>query len=382
MSAIALSDLSSLLAQFRGEGEVLSCYADLAGANGFQHRWQARLEASADAIRKQNGHYEKWRPEFDRNLSAIRQAIKSADQSRGRWLAVFSAQQRGFLETFLLDTPVMTDLVTDGSPYLVPLLSAIHRRREYLAVHVDVHRAQLYSATPGKVQLIEEFSAEVPPKQHSAGETWGMSQATIARHRDDVALHFRKDLVHHVERAWANHRFSGLMLLGPHSSLEQFRKELPPRLMAVVERETPASWYEQPTKIAEAIQEIAEETLRADEAKAVQNIWDRLAANRAVATGAAGVVAALQSGKIEANGHGYLVLGPDAHETVGRCTQCHALAADTPSCCPRCQAPCAVASLWEELLLMASRHQIRVNFVDDPKKLAPYGGLAAALAKP
>lgn len=380
MAAIALKDLTPLLAQFRGEGQVLSCYADLTGADGFRPRWQARLETTADAIRKtfsdDGSHLE-----FDRNLTAVRNAIKSAEPSEGRWLAVFSAQQRGFLGTLPLDMPVSSELVTDQSPYLVPLLTAIHRRREYLAVHADVHRAQLYSAAPGKIRLINELSADVPARQHSSGETWGQNQSFIVRHRDDTILHFRKELVHAIERAWAETRYSGLILLGAHPVLEHLRKALPPRVCARVEKETPVSWYEQPAELVAAVQEIVMQAFREDEAKAIEGIWNRLAANRAVATGTTAVLDAIQSGQIQPGGHGYLLLGPDPRETVGRCTQCHMLVVDTPDTCPRCQGECAVASLWEEALLMALRHGIRAYFVDDAKKLAPHGGFVAALAK-
>lgn len=380
MAAIALNDLTPLLAQFRGEGQVLSCYVDLAGADGFRPRWEARLDAAADAIRKTFGD-DASRLGFDGNLTAVRNAIKSAEPSEGRWLAVFSAQQRGFFGTFSLDMPVATELVTDQSPYLVPLLTATHRRREYLAVHTDVHRAQLYSAAPGKTQLINELSADVPAKQHSSGETWGQNQSFIVRHRDDAISHFRKELVHAIERAWAETRYAGLMLMGAHPALEHLRKALPPRLCARVEKETPASWYEQPAEFVAALQEIVMQAFREDEAKAVEGIWDRLAANRAVVTGASAVLDAIQSGKIQPGGHGYLLLGPDSRETVGRCARCHTLAVDTPNTCTRCQGECAVASLWEEALLMALRHGIQAYFVDDVKKLAPYGGLVAALAK-
>jgi peptide subunit release factor 1 (eRF1) len=381
MPAPTLKDLTPLLAQFRGEGAVLSCYTDLAGADGFRRRWQSRLESMADMVRKSIGEDATARAGFDRNLTEVRNAVKSAEPAEGRWLAVFSAQQRGFLQTFPLDMPVASELVTDQSPYLVPLLTAIHRRREYLAVHTDIHRAQLYSATPGKIQLIEELNAEVPAKQHSSGETWGQNQSILARHRDDAILHFRKELVHTIERAWADRRFAGLILLGAHPALEHLRKALPTRISARVEKETPISSYEQPAELAAALQEIVCQTLREDEAKTMEGIWDRLAVNRAVATGATAVVAALQSGKIQGHGRGYLLLGPDLRETVGRCIQCHTLAVGTPATCPRCQSSCAVANFWEEVLLMALRHEIQAQFIDDKSKLAPYGGIVAALAK-
>lgn len=382
MAATTLKDLAPLLARFRGDGEVLSCYTDLAGADGFRRHWHAPLEMSAENIRRKIGQNETARSYFDRNLAAIRSAIKAADSSDGRWLGVFAAKQREFFQAVPLEMPVDSVLVTDQSPYLVPLLSAIHRHREYLAVHSDTHRARLYSATPGKIGLIDELSADVPARQHSSGEMWGQSQATIARHREDAILHFRKDIVFSIERAWAQQRLAGLVLVGAHPALEHLRQALPGRLGARVVQEMPESWYEQPAAFAAKLQETVLQTLKEDETSAIEDVWDRLASNRAVVTGATAVLAALQTGKIGADGHGYLVLGPDPRETVGRCTSCNVLADGSPSTCPRCQSPCAMGNLWEELLLMALRHHVRAYFVDDSKKLAPYGGLVAALTKP
>jgi hypothetical protein len=163
--------------------------------------------------------------------------------------------------------------------------------------------------------------------------------------------------------------------------LEHVRKALPARLRTRVERETPVSWADKPTEVEAAIQDATLRVFAQDEARDLDGFWDRLATGRAVAIGPAPALDALQSGQLGPAGYAYLVLGPDSRETVGRCTGCHALAADTPPACPRCQAPCRLASLWEEVLLMALRHGIAVRFVDDPERLAPYGGMVAALPK-
>jgi hypothetical protein len=172
-----------------------------------------------------------------------------------------------------------------------------------------------------------------------------------------------------------------LLLLGSHPILEHVRKALPDRLAARVERETPAEWSDRPGEVEAAVRELAARVFARDGERAITAFGDRLADGRAVATGPAGVLAAVQSGRVGPHGHGCLILGPDPRETVGRCTRCHALAADVPPTCPRCQARCREANLWEEVLLMALRHGIAVHYTDDPDRLAPYGGLAAILPK-
>jgi protein required for attachment to host cells len=294
---------------------------------------------------------------------------------------VFSSTRRGLFRSVPLDAPVPAELVYDRSPYLVPLLAAALRRREYLAVHTDSHRARLYAATPGGGRLIEELDAEVPRKQHSAGERWGLGQATIARHHDEAVHHYVKELAHRLERAWAGGAYAGLLLFGPPPTLEHVRKALPARLRARVERETPEAWSDRPAEVEAAVREATLRVCAQDEARGLEGLWDRLATGRAVAIGPAAALDALQGGQLQPGGHGYLVLGPDPRETVGRCTRCHALVIDAPPACPRCQRACRLASLWEEVLLMALRHGVAVRFVDDPEKLAPYGGIVAALPK-
>jgi hypothetical protein len=184
-----------------------------------------------------------------------------------------------------------------------------------------------------------------------------------------------------VEHGWAGGRYSGLLLFGPHTMLEHVRKALPARLRARVERETPEAWSDRLAEMEAVIQDATLRVFAQDEARDLEGLWDRLATGRAVAVGPAAVLDALQGGQFQPGGYGYLALGPDPRETVGRCTRCHALTADVPPTCPRCRAPCRSANLWEEVLLMALRHGIAVHFVDDPDKLAPYGGMVAALPK-
>jgi hypothetical protein len=381
MPAITLPDLRLLLDQFTGEGLVLSCYADLGVTTGFRPDWQGRLKSLADGIEKDLGQDGRGVQELGENLAAVRAALEGPDLHVVSWAAVFSATRRGFLRVVPLDVPVETDLVFDRSPYLVPLLAAALRRREYLVIHTDTHRGRVYAATPGEVRLLAGLDEDVPQKQHSAGETWGYAQATIVHHRQDRILHYRKALVREAERLWAAGRYAGLVLLGEHDVLEHVREDLPPQLAGRVVRETAAPWYERPSEVEEEIRTQVAALSAADEAGVAPDFWDRLREGKAVATGPQAVLDAVQGGRVGPDGYGYLVFGPDPRETVGRCSVCRWLTLDGPGPCPRCQAPCVPGNLWEELLLTALQHRIVAHFVKDPRMLAPYNGVAAALPK-
>ena len=380
MSRITLADLQPLLDQFSGEGTVLSCYADLGVVGAVRPNWDGPFQAKADLLGKAMGEDGRARHELEANLSAVRRGLDEAAAHGTRWAAAFSATRRDFFTLFPLDVPTPTALVLDRSPYLVPLLAAVHRRREYLAVLTDTHRGRIYAATPAGADLLAELDEDVPKHQHSAGERYGYGQATIARHREDRILHYRKDLTRELERAWDTGRYTGLLLFGEHEVLEHVRAGLPARLAGHVLRELPESWYEGPADVAERIRAVTAEVFAGQEAEVAPGFWDLLREGVAV-SGPQAVLEALQSGRLGSHGHGYLVFGPDPREAVGRCVACRTLAPDPCGSCPRCQAPCAPGSWWEELLLTALRHGITARFADDPRKLELPGGVVAVLPK-
>lgn len=381
MAVLTLADVRVLLDQFKGEGLMVSCYADLSVERGFQSRWLGPFKARSDALKKKLAGDHHACQACAQNLEAIRRALEAPETRQARGMAVFSAAQRGFFRSFALDVPVANELVIHEAPYLVPLLNVLDQQREYLVVHTDTHQGRVYAASLGGARLVQAIEEAVPKRQHSAGERWGKEQATIARHREDRILHYQKALIRLIEETWAKHSFQGLVLLGEHEVLEHIRKRLPPRLATQVIFEAPCAWTDQPLAVDEAIRAQLAEALQAHERHILEGIRDRLRKGYAIAAGPDAVVDALQNGQVGPRGHGYLVLGPDPREAVARCTACRFLSVEMPATCPRCQSPCVEANLWEELLLLALRHEIAAHVVHANGDLAHCGGVVAVLPK-
>src|SRR5207248_7720451 len=169
------------------------------------------------------------------------------------------------------------EIVVPTAQYLAPLLKAVHEQEELLVVHTDSHRGRVYGAGCGRADLVHEIDEAVRQRQQSAGERWGIGQATIARHREDIILHYRKELVAAIEKIWAAHTFHGLMLLGEHEILEHLRKQLPPRLSAQVVHEGPCAWAK-PLGMAEVTELVAAAT-KGQERKIMSELADRLERN-------------------------------------------------------------------------------------------------------
>jgi hypothetical protein len=378
MPQLSMKDIEPLLHQFKGDGLMVSCYADLSGPD--RARWIKLFKTEAGKVKELfRDDHRAWQ-ECEEDLEEVRSAVQAAEREGVRSIAVFSARRRGFFHNYPLDVPVESHLVVHQAPYLVPLLEALCRQRSYLVVQTDTHHGRLFAAREGEIQLLHEVEEAVPRKQHSSGQRWGKEQATIARHRDDRILHYHKGLAELIGKCFSEHPFRGLVLLGEHEILEHLRKRLPARLAGHVVHEGPQEWTTEPETIASHVETIVMELASEEETRVLERVDALIREGRAVAVSPPEVVDAIQSGRVGPRSHGYLVIGHDPRETVARCTACRTLFTEMPSICPRCQAPCESASLWEEVLLMALRHDIVVHCVKADGPLRPFGSMAAALS--
>lgn len=369
-----------LLNHPKGEGMIVSCYADTSVATGFQSFWSQRLKNEASAIKRQLADDHHARLHFACDLDVIRHALEKPAVRRAHGMAVFSAADRGLFQAFCLGVPVKDRLVLNESPYLVPLLEAMHRQRRYLVVLADSHRGRLYEAAWGRTHLIREIEEAVPRRQRSAGERWGKQQATIARHREDHLLHYRKRLARTIEKAWSDAPFRGLILLGEHETIEDLRTTLLPSLAYRVVHTGPCSWIDGQPGLDAKVQTVLDEALRAHDARLLEELGRRLREHYLVAAGAQEVINALRNGQV---GYpGYIVLEPDRGEMAARCTRCESVFTTMPATCPFCEATCEKVNLWQAILLFAARHNIAAHTVESNPELSHHGGVAAVLSRP
>lgn len=379
MTEVTLPNVQLLLDRPKGEGMIVSCYADLSLA-GYQSVWWQRLKNEVARLEQRLAGDPEARRRFTRDMAAIRRVLEQPAARRAQGLAVFSNAAQDFLQTFALSVPVRDTLVLDEQPYLVPLLEAIHRQRRYLVVLTDSHRGRIYAAEWGRAHLLSEIAHEVPRRQRSAGETWGKQQATIARHREDHILHYRKALVRQIEAAWRDAPFRGLILLGEHETLAALRAVLPPLLASQVIHEMPHSWVGRQPSITAKVQEVLDAALRTHDDRLMDEVERRLVEKSyCIAAGPQEVIDALRNGQVGYPGH--LVLEPDRGQAASRCTECGSVFTVLCDACPFCQASCEKVNLWQEILLFAARHDIPAHVVESRPALARHGGVVALLSR-
>ena len=311
--------------------------------------------------------------EFDRQLGLIRRALEPAGERAARGMAVFAATGWDRVVIIESDVPFANRLVVDEEPYLVPLMMEPVLRPQYLVVLTDTHRGRIYAAGLGSSRLIDELEEDVPRKNKSAGERWGKQQATIARHREDRIHHYFKDLADRVEAAWDEEAHRGIILLGEHDVLADFRTHLPERLADRVVAEFPHAWAGEQPAIEDRVRRVATEAAGAEQRRLLDEIDRRLCEGYAVITGPQEVIEALANGQVRS-----LVFGPDLGEVAWRCRGCRSLFTTEERACPYCKSRCERANLWQEILTRALKHHVDVHFVT-PEAQRPVPGQVAAL---
>lgn len=376
MAALTREHIQVLLDQPGGRGMVISCYADISVAEGFQAHWLQPFKIEASRIRQLFAEDHRSRLEFERDLEAIRQALESPEARQARGMAVFSAAARDFFLALLSEVPFENRLVVDDELYVVPLVEAYLREQGYLVILADTHRAALYGAGPGGSRLLDAIDEFVPKKQHSAGERWGKQQATIERHRKDHILHFHKELARRVEQAWDEHPYQGMILLGQREVLEQFRSLLPQRLADRVVHEAPHAWTEGHAEIDAKVRAVLVAAQAAQERSILDQLKSRFEEGCGIAAGPQEVIKALRNGQVSE-----LILGPDPGAIASRCDGCRSLFANKRGTCPYCGVPCRACNLWQEVLALAMGHGVWVNLIKTFAEVAPHGGIAALLAR-
>jgi rubrerythrin len=367
-----------LLDHSRGQGMVVSCYADMSVA-GTRPLWRKHLAHALQQIEPILSADPAARRALDRDLDTVLAALSAPAAKAARGMAVFASAGRNLARAFPLDTPVTDRLVVDEELYILPLLEYLHRQRRYLVVHTDSRHGLLYEAGRGPMRLIEEISENIPRRHGAAGELWGKQQATIARHREDHQLHYRKELVRQIERTWADGRYEGLILLGEHVVLERLRKALPDHLARHVVHAAAHPFAGRTMRLDVKVRHVVTEAMREHDRRVAEQVRTRLADRRGVAIGAQETIDAIRNSQV--NWPGYVVMTPDDGRPGWLCPGCGSIFDHAHGPCPYCHAACQKVNLWQEIALLASRHGIPVHFVAHEPGLDACGGIIAVLTR-
>jgi peptide subunit release factor 1 (eRF1) len=258
-----------------------------------------------------------------------------SSELQGRGVAVFTCTHAGFYEEVVLPTPLRERAVADETPYLRPLLAALDEAHRYLVVVVERGRSWFYEFF---MLELEESAGIVEPSTQQPGRPSAHDQdARHVDHRTETLTRKHFHATASATQSLMERTGSELLILGGHRELcAEFAEMLPKSLQSRVAGVFAIDPHTMtPAKVREGAQPIVESYERAEEARLVADLYERVATggNGAVglewcllATNEKAVETLLVQGDTEVSGRacdncGWLGLEGDPCPVCGRTTR-------------------------------------------------------------
>jgi peptide chain release factor subunit 1 len=320
---------------------------------------------------------------IDRDLERISSFLESDVQPSSNGVAIFACDAADLFETVQLGAPIAEhSLYVGDQPHLYPLARLVSQHPRYAAVLADTHRTRIIVIADGAVETDTAIEG-VKTRRTSQG---GWSQARYQRHIDNYHLHHIKDVVTALEKIVAAEGIDRIVVTGDDAVLPLLREQLPKPLADMVVDELPlASNAPNDDVVRRTFAAMRELDARTD-----REIVD--AAVGAYRAGGLGVVGpdatllALTNGQVDE----LLITASLARleglqgAAAGAPAQANDSALAEPAVEPAAAGESAgadmgVVRLADELVRKAQQTSARVQFIEDPALLEPYGGVAATL---
>lgn len=320
---------------------------------------------------------------MERDLARIATFLDVDVQPSANGVAIFACDAANLFETIQLDAPIAEhSLYVGDQPHLYPLARLVSQFPRYAAVLADTHRTRIVVVAEGAVAS-ETPIESVKTRRTSQG---GWSQARYQRHVENYHLHHVKDVVAALEKIVQSEGLTRVVLAGDENVLPLLRQHLPkPLADMVVEGASVASDASQGDVVARTLTAMRELDTRTDR----DVVSAAVGAYRAGGLGVVGpdaTLLALTNGQVDE-----LLLAASLGRLAGlqgTAAKDMALANDSTLAEPAVEPAAAgepaaadmgVVRLADELVRKAQQTGARIQFIEDPSLLEPYGGVAATL---
>jgi peptide chain release factor subunit 1 len=334
-----------------GEAPVLSLYLDTRpdqhGRDHFQPFLRKELRARTATFSADKG-----RASLEQDQERIQTWLADDLDRSANGAAIFSCSASGLFEAVQLEVPLAENrLHIAPHPHLYGLARALDRYPRYAALIADTNLSRLFVFGLG----VRLSSREVESEKLNRTRVGGWSQMRYQRHVDDHHRHHVKDTVAALAELVRAEGLDRIVLAGDEVVVPLLREQLTPELSAKVVDVLPLD-------IRTPEHEVLAETLEAlrrheaeSEAEKVRMLLDDYRAGGLAVVGLRETRAALGRGQVHE-----LLMSADPQGIRGG----------------RRRPPVELA---DELVRSARQTDAAVTLVEDPKLLAPAGGVGATL---
>lgn len=366
-------ELDELLSLEDGEPLFLSVYLDTSVNPDGQRTYGVFLKKKTSLMTKLQRHKrgETGVRELRENIRRLEAYLAEHLKSETRGLALFCSTRRGYFKALELPVPVRNKFAVSTSPNLDVLIELVEESRHYAITVLDQHSGRIFS-----LHLSDRPGPETSLSQNVPGRTkvGGFSQMRYQRHRKDRIQHFMRDFAEQLERFDRREKPQGLVLLGTHENVSEFKRRLPRHLLekVVLTRGIPA--HEDEQDLISQVRRFVEQIEAQESHAALSQFYDRLCQDYLTVVGLDETLFNLQMGKVERlfvtdrlAGRGY------------RCINCDFVFCRNVHKCPYCTGPAEAVDIRNRIEKLAELHGAQLELLDEPSFLDELGGVGGML---
>ena len=373
-------DLSARMAELarigKAETPVVSVYLDTRWSDEHQ-RDRVRIFLKNEIAKAREARSHRAAPvDLAWIQSAGDEIVAQAPPPETRGVALFACATAGLRELLRLRVPFDNAFVVEDTPSLSPLAAALQRTPSTLVVFADTESARLMPVTPegpGEEALL----ATDMPGHHSRGEWLAFAQSRYERHiREHRGRHFSA-VADTLGQLMDAHGVERIVLAGEPKNIAGLRRELPPRMAALIVGEISAARHETSSAIVGRAVELIGHLALADDVPAVDAVLTEAAKSGQAVAGVDETVEAANRGAVRR-----LFVLRGMRGPARACRGCDTLfpaAADECRLCGKALMPVDVGEALVGRVLAAGGS---VNDVEAHQRLAAVGGVAALLRYP
>lgn len=377
-----LTEQLDRLAQFeQAPYPVVSLYLNTQADQTGRDRYQGFVKNELKARSRTYPDGSPERDSLDRDMERIATYLDTELQASANGVAIFACSAGELFEAVQLTAPIAEHWLSIGdAPHLYPLARLESQYPRYAAVVADTNTARILVFAAA--ELVSQ--REVKGMKTRRSQQGGWSQARFQRHVSNYHLQHMKEIVDALDRIVQQEGITQVFFAGDEVVLPLFREQLPKHL---AEKVVDHLRLDKSSTVSDILSATMESMQRLNEQTDREKVDAAVDGYRSGGLGTVGperTLDALVKGQVDellitASLGGIQALIPGASQAASLDSSIMTPAVQTEAGGEAASADPRVVRVAEELIRRAKTTSARVTFVEDPRLLEEFGGVAALL---
>ena len=298
---------------------------------------------------------------FDKTMEKIMTYLKKND---GTNIAIFASNKNGYFKVVPLPVKVKNALIVDASPYVRQLAELSDEWKAFTLVLLNTNHAKIFSLSCGEILDEEEMSADIMNK-HKKG---GWSQARFQRLRKGSIHAFLAEVVDELGKI----ADENIIVAGPGQAKSEFLNLLSKKVREGVIAVVDIDINDEYGLLKESFAIMAEKN-RKEKDTVLEHLKQEILIEGLAVHGVDETIDAVKNGKAE------LLLVEEGLKMRGWvCERCQVAGRGLATTCPNCGNKTSEVDVIEEIIELAERTDVKVEFTDN-EEIKKLGHVAALL---